>query len=125
MLRRSSGFTLVEVLVALMVAAIALGAVLATVSSVARNGVTLRDKTFAQWVAMNRLAELRAVNAWPKVGQSSGRDEMGGQEWAWVTNVSETEVAAVRRLEVMVRFPEQPENRNVATLIGFLPRPGN
>ena len=60
MTRRSSGgFTLVEVLVALVVVALGLAALMVAVQGAARTSGYLRDKTLAQWIALNRLAEVR------------------------------------------------------------------
>ena len=56
---RTRGFTLVEVLVALVIVAMALAALMITVSSTARTSGYLRDKTVAQWIALNRLTEVR------------------------------------------------------------------
>jgi type II secretion system protein I len=67
--RPDGGFTLVEVLVALMVVAIGLAALMVAVSGTARTSGYLRDKTLAQWIALNRLAEVRlTVN---KLAQNS------------------------------------------------------
>ena len=57
--RGSRGFTLVEVLVALMVVAMGLAALMVAVSGTARTSGYLRDKTLAQWMALNRLSEVR------------------------------------------------------------------
>jgi general secretion pathway protein I len=68
--RPDGGFTLVEVLVALVVVAIGLAALMVAVSGTARTSGYLREKTLAQWIALNRLAEVRlTVN---KVAQSGG-----------------------------------------------------
>jgi len=53
-IRHDSGFTLVEVLVALMIVAMALAALMVAVSGTARTSGYLRDKTLAQWMALNR-----------------------------------------------------------------------
>jgi prepilin-type N-terminal cleavage/methylation domain-containing protein len=57
--RGARGFTLVEVLVALMIVAIGLSALMVAVSGAARTSGYLRDKTLAQWIALNRLSEVR------------------------------------------------------------------
>jgi prepilin-type N-terminal cleavage/methylation domain-containing protein len=57
--QRSSGFTLVEVLVALVVVALGLAALMVAVQGAARTSGYLRDKTLAQWIALNRIAEVR------------------------------------------------------------------
>jgi general secretion pathway protein I len=67
--RPDAGFTLVEVLVALVVVAIGLAALMVAVSGTARTSGYLRDKTLAQWIALNRIAEVRlTVN---KLAQST------------------------------------------------------
>ena len=53
------GFTLLEVLVALAVIAIALASIIKAVGTGAANASYLRDKTFAHWVAANRLAQMQ------------------------------------------------------------------
>ena len=53
---RARGFTLIEVLVALVIVAIGMAAVLGALSSSANTLSFLRDKTFAQWVALNQIA---------------------------------------------------------------------
>ena len=57
------GFTLIEVLVALAIVAIGMAAVLGTLTSSANTVVYLRDKTFANWVALNQIAQLRLSGA--------------------------------------------------------------
>ncbi len=56
---RHRGFTLLEVLVALAVLAIAMAALIKTGGENTRSAAYLRDKTLAQWVAMNVIAEQR------------------------------------------------------------------
>ena len=53
------GFTLLEVLIALAIVAMSVGALLGTVTSSASNIIYLKDKTLAEWVALNRLTEVR------------------------------------------------------------------
>ena len=57
----SRGFTLVEVLVALTVVALGLTALMVAVSGTARTSGYLRDKTIAQWIALNRLTQVRLM----------------------------------------------------------------
>jgi prepilin-type N-terminal cleavage/methylation domain-containing protein len=59
MTQRSSGFTLVEVLVALVVVALGLAALMVAVQGAARTSGYLRDKTIAEWIALNRITEVR------------------------------------------------------------------
>lgn len=119
---RCRGFTLLEVLVALAVLAITLGALIKGGSEVATNGAYLRDKTLAQWVARNRVAELQLETQWPETGSREGREEMAGREWFWRSAVSETFDEDVRRLEVGVYADERREEL-LDRVVAFLPRP--
>ena len=56
--RHCSGFTLIEVLVALVIATLALGGVLAAVSQMADSGLTMRERTYASWIGQNKITGL-------------------------------------------------------------------
>jgi len=120
---RRAGFSLIEVLVALAVLAIALAAVTKTASESARNAGYLRDKTMADWVAMNRITEMYALNEWPAVGRRQGAEPMGGRDWEWTTQVSDTADEDIRRVEVEVRRDKDEEDFLISR-VAFLPRPG-
>lgn len=99
---RSHGFTLVEVLVALMVVALGLAALMTAVSSTARTSGHLRDSTLAQWIALNRLTEVRlTVN---KLGQSAdtGQLEYANRTWHYDTRYFDTSIAGMKRVVVRV-----------------------
>ena len=105
---RAPGFTLIEVLVALAIAALGLASVLAVVTNSARNSVYLRDKTFASWIAQNRITELRLGTTMPSVDKTNGDLEFAGQKWKWEQTVTQTDVAGMRRIDVAVRFADAP-----------------
>lgn len=102
-MRRARGFTLIEVLVALAIVAIGMAAVLGALSSSADTVSRLRDKTFAQWFAMNRIATLRLSGQAPPTGKSNGDDDYAGRKWHWAQEVVTTEVPGVERIDVNVR----------------------
>src|SRR5689334_19518348 len=96
------GFTLIEVIVALIVVALGMLGVIQAVSQTASNGSYLRDKTVAHWVAMNRLTEVRLQKNAPAVDKTSDEVEMAGRKWKWTMNVTQTQVETLRRIDISV-----------------------
>lgn len=120
--RRSGGFTLLEVLVALAVVAIALSAILTSSGRNVNAAASLRDRTVAMWVAENRLAEVRLEAGWPDTGRTRGQVEMAGRDWFWTMRVEETQDEDLRRVELEVAREREAEN-SAFTLLGFIGRP--
>jgi general secretion pathway protein I len=115
------GFTLVEVLVALMIIAIGLAALMATVSGTARSSGYLRDKTLAQWIALNRLTEVR-LNV-TKFGQNTDKGELvfAGRTWHYDTRYFDTSIATMKRVVVRVYEGNAKAKGNpLAEATGFL-----
>ncbi len=102
-LPRARGFTLVEVLVALMIVAIGLSALMIAVSGTARTSGYLRDKTLAQWIALNRLTEVR-LNSNNKFAQNTDAAEVkfAGRTWHYDTRYFDTSIATMKRVVVRV-----------------------
>lgn len=67
---RTKGFTLIEVLVALAIIAIALGAALVATGALATNTDAARSRLLAQWSADNALAAVHISRGWPNAGQT-------------------------------------------------------
>lgn len=81
---RNAGFTLLEVLVALAVLALALAAGIKAAGSNIDNAAYLRDRTLAHWVAMNKLTEMQVFNKFPATGTTErGSLLWAGSEWYW------------------------------------------
>jgi general secretion pathway protein I len=118
-MRRVCGFTLIEVLAALVIVALGMIAAIQAVTQSARNGVYLRDKTLAHWIGMNVLTERRLQPTPPDVAESTGRVEFAGQQWQWSMKVTQTQVASLRRMDIRVRRVEAPEATSLATVSGF------
>jgi general secretion pathway protein I len=120
--RRARGFTLIEVLVALAIAAIGLAAVLAVITNVTRNATGLRERTFAAWIANNKIVEVRMSGTFPSVDRTTGELEYGGEQWNWEQTVTQTEVPGLRRLDVRVRLKDSPEDAFLGSVSGFVGR---
>jgi len=129
------GFTLLEVLVAMVVLSLSLGAVIQTAGDYTLNQAYLRDRTFAEWVARNQLAttllEGRTERRWPSIGQQKGDVEFpesssdsGGREWRWVMKVTQTPEEDLRRLDIEVFALNADEDQPpLARLSGFMGKP--
>lgn len=120
-MKRADGFTLLETLVALAIVAIALSAALRALGGTAQSTAALRDHMLADWVAQNRLAELRARALWPDTGRSEGSAEQGRRRFVWRQTVSATPNALFRRVEVQVY--DEAGSRPLAGFTGFVARP--
>jgi len=109
---KARGFTLVEVLVALVIVAVGMSALLAALGSAATNTSYLREKTFAQWVALNRVAEVRLQGQIPTKGKQSGESDFAGHKWQWEQEVSALDVPGVMRMDVKVRMADTTPVKN-------------
>ena len=103
---RPRGFTLIEVLVALAIVVIGMATIMGALSSSANSVSYLRDRTFAQWVALNQIANVRLSGQQPQTGDSDGDTDYAGRSWHWRQVVAATEIPGVVRIDVSVRPAE-------------------
>jgi len=120
--KRRTGFTLVEVLVALAILAIALIAALRAGSVGVSNSAEIRDRLLAGWVAQNRLAEHRGRRDWIPVGVYQGQAAQGGMLFRWEEKINSTPNSQFLRVEIRV-FPQSQSDAALASMTGFLVRP--
>ncbi|HEU4662685.1 MAG TPA: type II secretion system minor pseudopilin GspI [Dokdonella sp.] len=116
-MKRARGFTLVEVLIALAVVAIALLALTRAASVQVQSFDGLRERTLAGWVAANVVTETRLASAFPATGRSDGRTTFAGREWRWEREVKATADVEIRRIDVRVFAGTSKEPS--ASLSGF------
>lgn len=118
---RERGFTLIEVLVALFVFAVAMTVLVQSGTHRAQNLNYLRDRTLASWIAADRITAIRLEPEAISTGSRDGEVVMARRTWFWEAEVSTTEDDTVRRIEVAVRLDEGGEP--VARMTGFAPVP--
>lgn len=115
-----AGFTLIEVLIALTIVGMALPALMLNVQSVSDNTSYLEEKTYAYWIAENRIQEImlqrKVTQVLPKARQND-TIEYGGRDWFWQVDTQSTSLDGLFRVEVKVGL-----ERDVwlATIAGFL-----
>lgn len=103
---RAKGFTLIEVLVALAIVAIALASALRAVGSVASGTEALHDRLLAEWSADNRLADVHLQRLWPDFGTTTFACPQGNLAFTCIQTVTATPNPAFRRIEISVRSPQ-------------------
>ncbi|MGB6354962.1 MAG: type II secretion system minor pseudopilin GspI [Steroidobacteraceae bacterium] len=119
--RRSRGFTLIEVMVALLIVAIGLAALMITVSSTARTSGFLRDKTVAQWIALNRLTEVRLNLNKFAANTDTGELNFANRTWHYDTRYFDTSIGTMKRVVVRVYAGDAKTKGNpLAESTGFL-----
>ena len=120
---KQKGFTLIEVMIALLVLGLALAALIRTSGSASANTAWLQEKTFAHWVAMNQLTEMRINKLWPKPGQKKDTVEMVDREWEWEATFSTTADPELRRVDIRIWRADSSEDEHLTLLTGFLAKP--
>jgi general secretion pathway protein I len=118
-LLRRTGFTLIEVLVALALVAVALAATLRVAGQSTANVGEMRSRLLAGWVAENLLAEHRARGDWLPLGIQRGQEREGSIDFAWRREVIVTPHPAFRRIDIFV-FVAPEESRALAHYTAFL-----
>jgi len=98
----NQGFTLIEVLVALAIVAIALSTIIAITSQDIMRVDSMQKRMFANWIAQNKLAENRLNNIKNSVGTKDGSIIYAGSEWTWEIVTSKSGIENLLRMDVSV-----------------------
>jgi general secretion pathway protein I len=121
---RLRGFTLIEILIALTVLALAMGAIIKAAGDYTGSITHLRDRTMADWVARDVLNDFQIRKEWPPVGERKGTMEMGHNDWAWRAVITQTDEPDLRRMDVEISPADSDSDATpVTTLSGFLRQP--
>jgi general secretion pathway protein I len=125
-MKRSAGFTLLEVLVALAIFAMVAASVLTATARSLQTAARLEDKTLAMWIADNRLTELQLASSPVADGREQGELDFAGRRWQWQSEVQATSEPDMRRVTLWVALSEpgrlagDVRERAVVSLNGFL-----
>lgn len=117
-MKSARGFTLIEVLVALVIVAIALGAGIKAAGALANNAERLAQISAAQWCAENLLTELRLTQQFPDIGESPFACEQLGRNYSGNLKVSPTPNPLFRRVDAAVADDQGRPVLNLSTIMG-------
>jgi len=112
-------FTLIEIMVALAIIALTMGAIIENTTASTRNALYLQEKTIASWIAMNQVSLVRARREWTSVSSKKGEVEMANREWIWKMEILKTEDPDMRRLNVDVYLADN-DKQALASISGFM-----
>jgi general secretion pathway protein I len=119
----SRGFTMIEVLVALAIIAVALAASLRAVGALANGEADLHRRLLAGWSADNELAQVRLLGTWPDIGSRTFDCSQGNLPLVCTERVTATPNPLFRRVEVFVATPGRPGN--LAQMVTVVPNETN
>jgi len=108
-------------MVALVIIAFSLTTVAATMGQMIDTANSMRERTFASWIAQNKITEMRLANIVPEVSATSGELDYANTSWGWRAVVSETGVENLFRVDVSVTYPGSDDQIFVVT--GFIGEP--
>ena len=115
---KQSGFTLLEIIVALAILTIALSAIVTVGSTRAETLIQLRERNRALIVANNIMQRYTSNNQQVSVGVIDGVQENGQTAWKWQLNVQPTNNSYIYRLDVKVSKNSNFDYAS-ASLVGF------
>lgn len=120
-MKRAAGFTLIEILVAIAILAVALAATSRAASLATDGALETRHRLLATWAAENRVAEIRARRIFPPLATTRHNAEQGGMALTLDTTVSETPNPTIRRMDIAVADARDP-NRILTRLTAYVSR---
>lgn len=106
---KKSGFTLIEVMLAMAIFSVAGVALLGVADNSYRHIAHLEEQMFANWVASNQLVEVSLDTTWPPKDKKKGTVEMAGKTWYWQQKVIKTANKELRAVVMEVRSNEDDE----------------
>lgn len=106
---RAAGFTLIEILIALAILAVALAATTRAAGVATDASLETRQRLLATWAAENRVAEIRARRLFPSPATATMIAEQGGLALTIEEVVTDTPNPAMRRVDLAVADARDPK----------------
>ena len=126
---RNCGFTLVEILVALSIIAIAMAALIKASTNHTSSAAYLKEKTLAHYVAMNEINKLQLNSEWPSNGTEKKSIDMANHEWFWIREVkavidpfTQKESPDYKQVSFVI-YLDEDRKQNLTKLTGYILRP--
>jgi len=120
-MRKASGFTLLEVLVALAITAVGIAAVVKVTHGNVVVNQEVEDRFAAMLVASNQLTTLKLSRTWPAAGTQESNVLMGGRTWHLSQQIATTSDVDILRVDIEV-FRDEERNAKVGSLFGYVAR---
>ncbi|MFC3122635.1 type II secretion system minor pseudopilin GspI [Agaribacter flavus] len=119
--QKHQGFTLLEVMVAVAIFALAGGAIVKAASEHLSSVSLLKNMTVATWVANNQMTEavLLSKQQWPVKNNLSGESVMSGRTWYWRQTVNKTPTEGLSQVTVAV-FEDSERKRQITSVSTFV-----
>ena len=117
--RAARGFTLIEVLVALVIVAVTLGAGIKAAAALTDNAERLTEISAAQWCADNRLSAIKLARQWPDIGEGEFACEQLGRTYAGRLVVRGTPNPNFRRVDALVADAQGRNLLTLSTIVGL------
>lgn len=115
----SQGFTLIEVMLAMAIFAIAGVALVSSSNTHFTNLSHLENKMMANWVASNQLVEATLDKSWPPKNNKKGKVELAGREWFWLQKVAKTNDKNMSAVTIEVRT-DQTQKSSLSSLTTYI-----
>jgi len=118
----SAGFTLIEMLVAMAILAVGMGAIIKAAAENASNASYMRDKEVARWVATDKLTEMQILAEWGNNETKTGEVDILKTTWYWTARIQKVQDPELRRVDVEVRRSKDQKSY-LYSIAGFIGNP--